>query len=139
MADKNDDLLANIISTRNINTIYLEGKSPWGFRVIASTNSTYSYLIVSKVKTKYIWFRKKTCSIFFVCKVRLKSKAYYGALEENDIILSINNISTQNMNIQTANDLIDSAECLFLNVLHCTDHWLVILKKFLNFIISFNF
>lgn len=48
MADKNDDLLANIISTRNINTIYLEGKSPWGFRVIASTNSTYSYLIVSK-------------------------------------------------------------------------------------------
>lgn len=59
MADKNDDLLANIISTRNINTIYLEGKSPWGFRVIASTNSTYSYLIVSKVKTKYIWFIKK--------------------------------------------------------------------------------
>ena len=49
-------------------------------------------------------------------KVRSKSKAFVAGLKENNVLLSINGYPTYKLNLQSASDLIESSDSLFLEV-----------------------
>ncbi|RNA33162.1 PDZ and LIM domain 3 isoform X3 [Brachionus plicatilis] len=82
-----------------LKTFYLDGKSPWGFRIVLDSNSQ---LVISKV--------------------RPKSKADLAGLKENDAILLINDLCTQKLALSQASELIESAHSLCLFVLTDSSH-----------------
>ena len=101
LTDNEDQQQQKRKSSSSLRKCYMTGRAPWGFRIINDSNSLLNPSLLSNI---------------IVSKVRSRSKAYYAGLKEMDVILFINDFPTHSLTLQSATDLIESANDLNLVV-----------------------